>query len=312
MHTRRPFYKKPIFIITMSVVLFLGAILRLALPRLALSLTNYELNKLSPHIGMVVADMELQVTRGEYTAHNIKAFLKKTGEPFVIFDRINVLTNWKNIWQGEVIARIYSDGLKLTLSDEVVKNLSKEKAHIQKLLTNKHFEIKKFFLSDSHVHFKKFKYAIDDISLEIDNMENFVFTASVFGPSPTRVSGIMDLNRTPFQWNLDAEMRDFDLTTIQELLKEHFNISVTQGSMDLYAEMESIGDEVFGYLKPFITGLKMSDPTQKLDMDTEVTVASKIPIGFDTKFKFEVMDFLKPGIENRIGPEDLQAQEAEN
>lgn len=137
-------------------------------------------------------------------------------------------------------------------------------------------------------------------------------TASVFGPSPTRVTGILDLNRTPFQWNLDAEMRDFDLTTIRQLLKEHLNISVTQGSMNLYVEMESIGDEVFGYLKPFITGLKMSDPTQKLDIDTEVTVASKIPIGLETKFKFEVMNFLEPGIENRIGPENIQAEEARN
>lgn len=310
MQTRHPFYKKPVLIIILSTMLFLGVILRLALPRLVLSFTNYELNKLSPNIGMVLDDIELQVTRGEYTGRNLKAFIKKTGEPFVTLNRFSVQTNWKNIWQGELSARIYADGLNLILSGDIVKNISKEKKQIQKLLTNKHFDIKKIFLSDSHVHFKNFNYAINDISLEIENMDKFILTASVFGPSPTRVTGIMDLHRTPFQWNLDAEMRDFDLTTIQQLLKEHLNISVTQGSMNLYVEMESIGDEVFGYLKPFITGLKMSDPTQRLNMDTEVTVASKIPIGFDTKFKFEVMDFLKPGIENRIGPEEVQAQEA--
>lgn len=307
---RRSFYQKPVFIITLSVILLLGITLRLLLPKLALSLANYELNKLSPEIGLVMEDLELQVTRGEYTGKNFKAFIKKSGEPFMTFNRINIQTNWKNIWQGELIARIYADGLKLTLSEEVLNNLTTEKKLFQRLFTNSHFEIKKIFLSDSHIYFKNFNHAIKDIRLDIFNMNKFVFTASVFGPSPTRITGNMDLKRIPIQWNLDAEMRDFDVTTIQQLLKDRLNISVTQGSMDLYAEIESIGDEIFGYLKPFITGLKMSDPTQKLDMNTEVTVASKIPIGFETKFKFEVMDFLKPGIENRIGPEtELQAQE---
>jgi hypothetical protein len=309
MHTRLPFYKKPAFIITLSVIFFLGAILRLALPPLVLKLANYELKKLSPHIGMVLEDLELQVSRGEYTGRNFKAYLKKSGEPFVTINRINVQTNWKNIWQGELIARIYADGLKLILSDEVAKNMRAEQDHALRLLTNSHFEIKKLLLTDSHVHFKNFNYSIKDISLEIEDMENFVFTASVFGPSPARITGIMDLKRLPVQWNLDAEMRDFDLTTIQQIVKDHWDISVTQGVMDLYVEMQSIGDEMFGYLKPFITGLKMSGPTQKLDLNTEVTVASKIPVGFETKFKFEVMDYLEPGIENRIGPDARQAQE---
>ena len=297
MHTRSPFYKKPFFLITLSVALFLAAILRLALPKIVLSLANQKLEKLSPYIGIVLDDVELQVTRGEYTGRNFKAYIKKSGEAFATLNRLNIQTNWKNIWQGELIARIYADGIKIKMSGVVLENLKKEQGHIQKLLTNSHFEIKKLYLTDSQVHFKNFRYSINDINLEVDKMNKFVFTASVFGPSPTRITGIMDLKRTPAQWNIDAEMRDFDLTTIKQFIKDHWNISVTQGEMDLYVEMESIGDEIFGYLKPFITGLKMSDPTQKLDMDTEVTVASKIPVGFDTKFKFEVIEHLRPGIE---------------
>lgn len=309
MHTRHPFYKKSPFIITCCVLLFLGAILRLSLPSLALKLVNHQLAHFSPHIHMEIEDLDMQVTRGEYNIRKFQASIKDTQTPFLHFDRINILTNWKNIWQGELIARIYADGLSVTLSRPVIDLLNSEKDQIHRALTNSHFEIKKLFLTDSHIYFRHFDYAIHDINLEMTNMNAFVMTASVFGPAPARISGTIDLRRIPVQWNIDLEMKDFDLTTIKQLLKDHWHIDLTQGSMDLYAEIESIGDEVFGYMKPFVTGLKMVGPHQKLDMDLERTVASKIPIGFGSGFKFEIMDFLIPGIEDRIGPSEIQAQE---
>lgn len=88
MYTRQPFYEKPFFLITFSVALFLAAIFRLALPHLALSIINRELNTLSPHVAMVLDDIEIQVVRGEYTGRSFRAFSKKPGEPFMTLNRI--------------------------------------------------------------------------------------------------------------------------------------------------------------------------------------------------------------------------------
>lgn len=308
MHTRRPFYKKPAFIIICSVALFLGAVIRLILPQYTLKLVNYELSRLSPHISLHTSGIEMQVLRGDYTLRDIHAHLKDSGKVFLRLKSLNFQTNWKNIWRGDLFARIYADQMLLTISPEAIVAMKAERTRLHRSLTNSHFKIKKIAITDSQIGFENFDKSINDLTLEINNLKNFNLTASVFDPSPMRLYGTMNLKSIPIHWDLNGEMRDFDLTNIQSFLKDKLNIKVYQGRVNVYAELEYKGENIEGYIKPFVTGLKMSGLTTPAD----TTVASKIPVGRDQKFRFEIMKDLVPGIENRIGPRrfyKLQAQE---
>ncbi|WPU64107.1 DUF748 domain-containing protein [Peredibacter starrii] len=366
-HRPKPFYKRTWFFIVFLILGFMVA-LRMILPSLMVAVANNRLKKESPNFSFHIDDIDLAIIKGKYTIEGITGTMKSNGQQFMSISSVNADVPWKNIFDGKIITDIVVNRMNVTASQKLIDTAKKEKTRIKELLAEKKKEdkdkdeddkkkesrlnVKVFKLNDSNItiqdllSFKgKETRTISNINVIASNLTpsdknpvtNFVMTADVFGPAPLKVGGIATLKTEPLQWDVNSELKKFDLRTLNPLVREKVKAYIHKGKLDLYAEAKSQMGKIEGYVKPFVSKFKMDTPEGGFDFkgsaakeggnlvkllltDSEAkTLATVFPFTFTNKMKYEIIPPLKkavehkakqnikPGIENRIQLEDGEA-----
>lgn len=362
---KKPLYKHTWVYIVFFILLFL-LVLRMLIPNLMVSYANNRLKKESPNFSFHINDIDLSIFKGRYTVEGITGKLKPSGQQFMSISSVYVDVPWKNIFDGEIVTEVFVNRMNITASQAVLNKAKAEGERIKKIVAEKKEEekdkkdkkesaltVKTFRISDSNVtiqdllSFKgKDTRTISHINVLASNLTptdkkpitNFVMTADVFGPAPLKVGGIATLNTDPPQWDVNSELKKFDLTTVNPFVREKIRAYIHKGKLDLYAETKSQMGKIEGYIKPFVSKFKMDTPkggfnfkgsaakkggnlVKILLTDSEAkTLATYLPFSYEKKkLNYEVIPPLKLAVEHKvkqnIKPEienkvDLESSEA--
>ena len=354
---KKKFYKN-VFLMSFYGALLLLFLVRGVLPYALTSYANKRLNSEFPHFVFNIQNVDLRILRGEYLLRGVTGKMKSNGKEFLSIEFVTAEVPWQDILKSRIISDIVIEKMNLTISDELLTQMKSERIkhshnkHKTSRKSDPHFIVHSLSIRDSNLILEQFlnlksheRRAVTDLDLTIENftptrkapLTTFVLNASIFGPAPLRMTGSVNRSFKPAQWDINTEMKNFDLTTINPLVKEELGAFIEEGYLDLYVESRSLQGEIFGYVKPFISGLRMESPQKGLNdrakelferllISSEIdTIATKIPFELKKKFEFELIPALteaieqkthpslEPGIEDFIGPsQDLEMRQSED
>ena len=101
---------------------------------------------------------------------------------------------------------------------------------------------------------------IENINGQINNLtptknlqvSSFNLSASLQGSSDMSFIGELNMFKKPILWDVDVEMKNFDLSKLNPVLVRKMPLTFTKGRLDLYVEAKTDGKIIKGYVKPFI------------------------------------------------------------
>jgi uncharacterized protein involved in outer membrane biogenesis len=272
--------KKKVTIILISIVVLL-IIIRLILPYIILRYVNKSLNEMEQYTGHV-EDINLALIRGAYVINDIKIerIGNEQGEkdtiPFFKASRLDLSVEWKALFKGSVVGEIYVEDPVLNFvkgkhkGEDVKADTSDFRDLIHDLmpLTVNHFQI-----TNGQIHYidqaasPRLDLAMTDIQAEAFNLSNVndsdkVLPASLHG-SGQLYEGTFDLklkfdalNKVP-TFDLNAELKNMNVTKINDFFKAYGNFETRSGTFGLYTEFAAKEGRFGGYVKPIIKDMKV-------------------------------------------------------
>jgi hypothetical protein len=311
----RPLYKKKRFIIPSVIILILLAV-RIVLPGIILRQANQQLATFSPVLNGEISEIKLSIHRGSYLATGININLKSNNKTILTVDELRTGIAWSEIFKGRILANIEAVGAEIFVTQDVIDELKRmPPREVEEVKRAVPFHLESFDLKDSRIVVSEFgdmlagqEIVVSDIHTRVTNLTPtarlpfsfFNMTATMpDSASQIKSSGKINLQSDPIEWDADGELHSFDLSSINEILKEHIPITFNQGKLDVFAEAKSQGGVVEGYIKPFMSDLKIikgtdyKGPRHRLielvaglghlllrNIDSE-SIATRIPFEFD-------------------------------
>lgn len=266
----KPWYKRKIFVIPATVFLLLVAV-RITLQPIVHKELNKFLADFSPTVSFHIGDLDLDIFRGAYAFEKVTGKMKDHRNDFIKIDEVDVSLAWRELFRGKIKTDIVVAGADFSYTKEVLsalKNMSKEKDNT-KSAADKLFpvEIERVELKESKVTLDDYpglsenqKFLVSDINGVIKNLKpvkenpfsDFFVTAQVPGNTNAKVEGRVALLQKPIEWNVDSELKGFDLSSANQFLRRKVPLTFTKGKLDLFAEARSKDGLTKGYVKPFI------------------------------------------------------------
>lgn len=312
-------------IVPFAVLVFAVILLRLLLPTLLVKSVNDRLRQISPMFSFHVKDMDVHILKGEYVLKNVEGFIKTTHTSFLSIQDVTAQIPWRNLLKASKATTLVINKLELIAFPEVLSHAQETLLNLKNASLHEYrFKINNITLLTSQIDFKGFlttkkglNHFIQDTNATIINLHptaanpvtSFVVTASIFGPTPFRAAGEARFNQIPLQWDVNAETRNLNLLTVDELIEEQIGLKIENGFADLYSEIASTGGNLHGYVKPFISELRVAQRTVG-----DGHVAFKLPVSDQFKtFAKALQDDrnLLPGIEDIIGHKGLEIKQAQ-
>lgn len=364
---RYHFYQNKIFI-SMVVVLFFGIIIRAMLPAVMTTLVNKRLMKESPNFLVQIHDIDLHLLRGQYVLKGVVGSMKPEGENFLKIQSVVASVPWKPLFQGNAVVDVMVNKMNLTASQKLLDRaksegerlkdkMAKEKDSQREEKDELPVQISSVNIQNSQVTIKDFMSFKGEETREVTNIDavisnltptpnnpetNIKLSANVFGPAPFMLVGVARLKEGPLRWDVNSVLKNFDLTSLNPFIKDKVQAFIEKGKLDLYTEAAAIEGKIEGYVKPFVSKMKMDTPpggfqfkgaaaatggnmVKLLLTDSEAkTLATNIPFTLKGKeFEYEVLPALtkavehrakqniSPGIEDKIGQKGLGIKEGE-
>lgn len=269
----RPWYKKKKLTIPLGIFLFLLGVRMVMVP-----LIHKELNKFlatfSPTLEFHMNDLDVHIIRGAYSFDGITGKVKGKNKNFIEIDSVDVSIAWREIFKGKVVTDIeiteptfsYTKDL-LTAFANASKKPDEAKTAKEKLFP---VRIERVDVKNGTVTLDDYpsleehkKMSVTKIDGRITNLtpaKKFPLSfynvkATLFGNSVVKTAGHLNLLAKPIEWDVDGELRGFDLTAANQFLKRKVPLTFTRGKLDLYAEAASEDGEIQGYIKPFMKNL---------------------------------------------------------
>jgi hypothetical protein len=287
--------------------------LRFIAPSLILKSTNSYLENFSPIYRAHIHDLDMGILRGAYKVKGVEVALKNQAQrPFLTVRSIDVSLAWRELLKFHITTDVAIDEARTHLSDAVLKAL-KEGASQDQTASKKAFRrifpvrIERVDLRNSNFQFADFPSltnihgrlsnvtATSDVPLSLLSMQ-----ANVFNSNSVKMVANINTVAEPIAWDIDVEMRNFNLPDANTWLKQKVPFTFTSGKLDLYSEARSEKGRIEGYVKPFVHkadiissaesfqnlkqfGIEISTATANMilrDSKTH-TMASKILFAFD-------------------------------
>lgn len=266
---------------TLLILLVLLIGLRIALPYIVLRLLNKQLAGIKEYYGHI-ADVDIHLYRGAYVVKDMylvklehEGQNKKTDSiPFFKTPNIDLSIEWKSIFKGRVVGKVYMQEpvLNFVKGRHKGEDVKADTADLRDLanaimpLTVNYFEI-----NNGEIHYidkestPKLDIALKEVYAVATNISNVADSSKVL---PARLDArakayggqfnlkvnfdILQKNPT---FDLTAEMKGLNLTGINDMLRAYGNFDVKKGYFDVYAEFAAKNGEFGGYVKPLLRDL---------------------------------------------------------
>lgn len=259
-------YKKKKFYIPATIIAVL-IVFRMILPSILLHQANKYLSEFSPTYYLHMEDLDISIIRGAYRFEEVVGKLKGDEKTFLSIKSVDVSIAWREIFRGRVVTDIVTDKLDFLFLKDMSKlsNPKKEAKDVKETLFP--VSVESVDLRRAQIVFEEYpsldetsRLKIENINGQITNVtptENqqisaFNLSGSLQGSAETVFIGELNMFRKPLLWDVDVEMKNFDLSKLNPVLIRKLPLTFTKGRLDLYAEAKNDDKLIKGYLKPFI------------------------------------------------------------
>ena len=325
------FIKKKKFYIPATVILVL-IIFRILLPSILLKQTNKYLSEFSPTYYLHMEDLDISILRGAYRFEELKGKLRGDDKTFLSIKSIDVSIAWREIFRGRVVTDIITDKLDFLFLKDMSKLSSPKNDATDVKETLFPVSVESFNLKRAQIVFEEYpsldetsRLKIENINGEINNLtptkkqqvSAFNLTASLQGEAAMNFIGELNMHKKPMLWDVDVEMKNFDLAKLNPILVRKMPLTFTKGKLDLYIEAKNDGEIIKGYAKPFIkdidviaskedfkgikhVGIEVLTAIGNLilrDSDSK-TVATYFDFTYDKEFNIDTSQGISNAIEN--------------
>lgn len=272
-------------ILLVVVVLLIAA--RIALPSVMLNQANKFLAGYSKVFDAHIGDLDLSFIRMAYSFQKIQVKLRKDDSEVLFVGDVDVSLAWRELLKGVILTDIEISDARVKASPALLPAFKEVQAENEAKLKSKTPDEKKidkeevetiktklfplrierlivedsmFELSPGKNSPEEKRLVLDQMQVRISNvtpLEKKTKTVATFESRLMRnakIKGVAQsrISKESFDWDVDAEMRDFNLTQANPFLLELVPFTFTSGTLDLFAEAKSENGAIVGYVKPFL------------------------------------------------------------
>ncbi len=321
-------------LVLVGVVALLIA-MRIALPIFMLKKANLFLADYSKVFTAHIGDIDLSFFRMAYALQDIDIKWRKDNADVLFVADVDVSLAWRELIRGSILTDVEITDARMKFDPDVVPNIkavvaenkkkSEEKSPEEKQEAKEKAEtiqstffplrVERIVLKDSSFEFSAEKNApevkrliFDQMQMRISNVSPLQADTKTVATFQSRlqrnanVKGVAQsrVAKNSFDWDLDLEMRDFNLVQANPFLLETVPFTFTSGTLDMFAEVKSENNNLIGYVKPFINkGDILSrkenfKSTKHFLMEIATALGNVIMKRSDLKSVATKLDFSKP------------------
>jgi hypothetical protein len=319
--------------ITIVTLVLLLVGIRLAMPYAIKRYVNHKLDQLPEYDGRV-ADIDVHLIRGAYTIDGVE--IVKTGGdvpvPFFAARKVDFSIQWRELFHRAIVGEVFVERGKVNFVKGPTKEQSQTSVDSSWIGIVKDlfpFKINRFEFNDSELRFSDFhKKPVVDVFITnmfavATNLSNtrevvtnlpagIVITGKSLGGGDLKYQMRLNPMAKNPTFDLNAEMREVDLTALNDFLRAYAKIDVSKGTLNVFTEMAAVDGKFDGYVKPLVKDIKIVDLTEDknpLKVFWEATVAFFVHVfknypedQFGTKVPFSgSFDNPKVGVWETVG-----------
>jgi hypothetical protein len=242
-------------------------------PAFILNQTNKFLASFSDTYTGHIEDFDISIFRGAYQLEGVSLKLKKNPtEEFAYVRLVDISIAWRELFVGRLNTDIAVNEAKLVVTNRLLDAFSakpKEAKQDGNKAAKKLFPVRvgRIDVKNSTFEFAellslpeaqrwrmtKLEGRISNITASESNPISLISArGALFDSSLVKVVAQLNLMRKPVAWDVDAELKDFNLPNANGWLKRKLPLSFTSGKLNLYSEIRSEDNTIEGYVKPFV------------------------------------------------------------
>lgn len=259
-------------------------IARLAAPTFVQRYVNRTLDR-HPEYGGRIGQVHLHLIRGAYSIEHVDVVKKsgKTPVPFVSAKRVEFSVDWRELVRGALVSEITVDQARLNFVQGPTKEESQtgiQKSWVSILEDLFPFRINRCTVRQGEVWYHDFHSTpevhvyLTNMLLIATNLSNvrqtrqelpaaFQVHATTLGQGDLRLLLRANPLAAKPTFDLKAAVTNMDLTALNGFLRAYAKADVTQGRIDVFAEMAAASGQFEGYVKPLVHDLKVFNTQDK-------------------------------------------------
>lgn len=260
--------RSPLFWIIIIILL----IARTITPAMVLRQTNRFLQNFSKTYSGHIEDIDFDLFRGAYNFEGFSLHLKKyPNDRFLFIKKLDVSIAWREIFAGKINTDISVEEMKLIITTNFVNKFSQKPDEAKKesgQLADRLFPVRvgRLDIKNSSFEFAELldipeaqRWRLTNISGRLSNATPTLETplsllslrGALFNSAMVKIVSQINTLSSPTAWDMDLELKDFNLANANSWLKRKVPLTFTAGKLDLYSELRSEEGQVLGYVKPF-------------------------------------------------------------
>lgn len=261
---------------TLLGILALLLAARMILPAVIKNAANDFLADYSKVFTARIGDVDLSFLRMAYRFENVEVQLREDKNPFFQVDGIDVSLAWRELFRGRVLTDIEVWGAKFHAANNLIpamKRIAAEnagKADAEEVTVKKKlfpYRVERLVLRDSNIDYAAEPGAPEDKRLRITELQTrlsnlnpadktaktlLTLQATLMDSAKVKAVGNAKFFGEKVDWDMDMEMRNFELAKVNPFTRNIIPFTFTAGTMDLFAEAKSEKNKLEGYVKPFL------------------------------------------------------------
>lgn len=290
-------------IIVFSLLVAFAVVLHLTLSQFLLRFANKKLNEIPGYRGHI-SEIDVNLLRGAYTAKKVR-LEKVDGKipvPFFSATAVDLSVEWRALFHGKLVSEIdlvephlnFVSGPTPQQSQTGIDTIWQQKVEDLFPIRINHFGIR-----GGEIHFRDFHQNpkvdihLDHLEADVSGLTNSSKTSKLL-PSTVHITGRvmdqaslrLDMKLAPLAasptFDLDAEMKDLELTRLNDYFRAYVSADAKGGTIGLYTEMTASQGRFKGYVKPLAKDIKILGPEDKkknpLHQLWEATLAGVVTI----------------------------------
>lgn len=266
-----------------SLFLVLVAV-RVALPFVICRAINSRLAEVEGYRGEI-RDVDLQLFRGAYRIDHIdiRTLVDGREEPFFSAETVDFSIAWKDLFDGRLVSDIFVDAPRMIVTRTATPaDPSEEGRRWQDVIEDifpieiTHFEISRGtfrFVDDTSA--PRVDVTLSDLHILTTGLRNTPtpdsnpFPAVLSAQANTLGGGRLELfvQADPLaaqpRFQLKLDLKEVDLTALNDFLEAYANVDVSAGTFQLYLEVNAADGAFDGYLKPFADHVEFENLSDK-------------------------------------------------
>lgn len=274
----RFFQKVKLLYLILAILVISIIVIRLALPGIVKGYVNKKINELPGYTGHV-EDIDIHLLRGAYVIKDLKLKKKTDPEkyPFLYIARADLSLEWGAIFNGRLVGKIILDQpvINILATEDMSKEPSKDSwtktmkglmpMTINRLqVNNGHFaylDLNKKPMTNLH---------IDDMQLTALNLANVQksgkklpsqvsLTGTSIGGGHLKMDMAVNVLKNIPDMDLGLSLKGTNLLSLNGFFEGNAKMDVERGNIDIFSKFTLTDGEMNGYVKPFISNLKVLD-----------------------------------------------------